>query len=237
MLTYFLVRRVHWFQIIREKRFQMYNELGTAGWNTMRPRVSEVGVGESENNNNEKHPGEGIVLTEISHPSNEDRKRNGSSASLNSVSHWTTLNRRQPDTPMSSRAYFPQRFTTEQIKLKYAVELDGHLKRTQGVPIALLYGGSDTLLDMTFLLSGLSFRPPIGWKHDIQEARESGGRLSKVWHSSSKPPQELSSPVVFLKSVNHYEHLCFLWADDVDEHVIPDIIGLLNRIPKWDDEN
>jgi hypothetical protein len=186
----------------------------------MQPRVSDNGSLKGDDT------GSGVVLADIDVAKSHQRLKS---------SQRISLPRRQPDTPLSSRSYFPQRFTTEQIKLKYGANSTGGVARVQGVPIALMYGGSDTLLDMQFLLNGLSFRTPVGWRHDVQDARENGGQQGKVWHSVATPPRELSSPVVYLKAVNHYEHLCFLWADDVHQQVIPDVIEMLDRVSKWTD--
>ena len=132
------------------------------------------------------------------------------------------------------------RFPTEQIQRRV-----DH----PGPPIAIFYGGSDTLLDMDALLRGLSF--PVkslrGWlKHPdetfdgpdcnimTQEISVDGFPTAKTLYDGRQNKHQLkaevnknASPVVMLKCVPVYEHLCFLWGDHLPQQIYPDILGLL----------
>ncbi|KAG0164437.1 cholesterol esterase [Apophysomyces sp. BC1034] len=79
--------------------------------------------------------------------------------------------------------HVPPRFPTKQIT----------------TPIAIFYGGSDSLVDF-----------------DVLSA-------------------DLPSPLAYVKGIEKWEHLDFLWAENIEKHVHPDILKLLqhfNPLPK-----
>lgn len=73
--------------------------------------------------------------------------------------------------------HVPPRFPTKQIK----------------TPIAIFYGGSDSLVDFSVLAA------------------------------------DLPSPLAYVKAIERWEHLDFLWAEDIENVVYPDILKLLNH--------
>lgn len=73
--------------------------------------------------------------------------------------------------------HVPPRFPTRQIK----------------TPIAIFYGGSDSLVDFDVLAA------------------------------------DLPSPLVYVKAIEKWEHLDFLWAEGIEEFVFPDILRLLQH--------
>ncbi|KAI9263222.1 Alpha/Beta hydrolase protein [Phascolomyces articulosus] len=73
--------------------------------------------------------------------------------------------------------HVPPRFTTKQIK----------------TPIAIFYGGSDSLVDFNVLSA------------------------------------DLPSPLAYVKAIERWEHLDFLWAEKIEDIVFPDILKLLQH--------
>lgn len=73
--------------------------------------------------------------------------------------------------------HVPPKFPTKQIK----------------TPIAIFYGGSDSLVDF-----------------DVLSA-------------------DLPHPLAYVKAVERWEHLDFLWAEGIEKVVFPDILKLLNH--------
>lgn len=73
--------------------------------------------------------------------------------------------------------HVPPRFPTKQIK----------------TPIAIFYGGSDSLVDFSVLAA------------------------------------DLPSPLAYVKAIERWEHLDFLWAEEIENVVFPDILKLLNH--------
>lgn len=73
--------------------------------------------------------------------------------------------------------HVPPRFPTKQIK----------------TPIAIFYGGSDSLVDFSVLAA------------------------------------DLPSPLAYVKAIERWEHLDFLWAEEIENVVYPDILKLLNH--------
>lgn len=174
---------VHWFQIIRNQRFAMFDE----------ELDRKFGDG-AEFGSSEK------------------------SYSSNSVIYLGLPNQnitRRPSSRFPQVAHLTPRFPTEQISYP---------------PIAAFYGGKDTLLDMKFLVRGLRSR--VGeipmflddkWVTDEDDAVVVADNIKQ--YSDSK--KSAASPLVFLKCVPSYEHLCFLWGDKLKELIHDDVYRIL----------
>eukprot|EP00158_Paraphelidium_tribonemae_P007350 Partr_v1_DN28210_c2_g1_i3_m76385 putative triglyceride lipase-cholesterol esterase len=205
---------VHWFQIIREGRFQMYDDLG---------RITQA---------------EKLDLVPPLSPIVDDHDisvvlRDDNLATVNIPNKTVGTRQRSVSSSISrnlgtSVSHVPPRFPTEQLRYRQDDPVFGP-------PMALFYGGSDSLLDMRALLNGLRF--PL---RDINLApsdiTQKNGVLQEsfVLYDKSVKPRVSSddSPVVFLKCVPSYEHLCFLWAENLKSEVYPDIIELVDRYNK-----
>lgn len=207
---------VHWFQIIRERRFQMYDDQ----MNTLQNIYEAVALDDPAHA--PVDPPQGVVLVEAM-------------AKVQRINSDTSLNKSN-----FVHGHIISRFPTEQIRRR---------GEQGGPPIAIFYGGSDTLLDMNVLLRGLAF--PVtalrGWlKHPdetwdgsdchimLDDVSTDGFPLAKTLFDSRERNHPLkaevtknASPVCMLKCVPEYEHLCFLWGDHLPQQIYPDIIGLL----------
>jgi hypothetical protein len=197
---------VHWFQIIREGRFQMYDDQPTMT-NTLNPTFVRVRDASPEKapdglaNGYADNVCHHTIYVEV-----QDRMlyRPKSNKRRNSTSY-------APVYPGQTIGHVPHRYPTEQIK--YRPGSDRYL----GPPIAIFYGGSDTLPDMHALLRGLNHNS------------EPEGKETDTGHVQyqRKPNEKNLSPLVYLKCVPEYEHLCLLWADTMDQKVIPDVLHVL----------
>lgn len=101
--------------------------------------------------------------------------------------------RTNPHTPSGPTAYCPARFPTKNISS----------------PIVLLYGDSDSLVDIDLMLKELP-------KHSTSIALEVSVSIASCCSKKSNHPQG-------------YEHLDVLWGKDVDKDVIPRVIETLIR--------
>lgn len=169
----------------------------------------------------------------------------------NSLKRHVSMSPRRTFTPLVKRgtvAHFPARYASEQ--LEYRPEIDD----PRNLPIAVFYGGSDTLLDMRSLLKGLRFpyQEVRDWIVNPQEGRCPGlpedfrGVMEEsvvdapllgyvVYQRGRKGDavdikvKAAGSPVVFLKCIPQYEHLCFLWADSAYRELFPDVLAMLKQ--------
>ncbi|KAI3646079.1 hypothetical protein MP228_009007 [Amoeboaphelidium protococcarum] len=119
-------------------------------------------------------------------------------------------------------------------------------KQIQDVPIAVFYGGIDSLLNMRGLLDGLNagnIHAPVYRDNTAKNVKVNGNALNTVDEqshvifdsSTGKKLLDKDSPLVYLKCIHHYEHLCFLWADDLAQNVSPDVMKLLKKYNQTSD--
>jgi hypothetical protein len=103
--------------------------------------------------------------------------------------------------------------------------------------IAVFFGGKDTLPDMQALIHGLN-RADIDVnaevKHIVKEYDNQGQQHAKatgkvIFDGHSDGEKHHGSPLIYLKCIPEYEHLCLLWADSLAREVLPDVIQLLER--------
>ena len=230
---------VHWFQIIREGRFQMYDD-----------------VGKMVNNAESKQPSRTQPLRKAKSaaamkPLNEVDDTTLSNESIANVTLRDRLNlpdRDAMDKRMSevSGSGRPRRQSLRQrismnlamavghITPRYPIEQLGFDPEARvsdgtatGPPIALFYGGSDQLLDMQALLEGLRF--PIENVEMSLEAMHEDAVVLYDREEKKSLPFMTDSPVAYLKCVASYEHLCFLWGDNAVQLVHQDIFKLIKR--------
>jgi hypothetical protein len=108
------------------------------------------------------------------------------------------------------------RFATEQI---------------QNVPIALFYGGIDTLMNMSWLLKSL--RAPLSvpmFLDQVSAPSEPILVVDRLWNQVKTPAVSPASPLVYLKCIPLYEHICLLWADDASDQVFDDAMRILEHL-------
>jgi hypothetical protein len=222
---------VHWFQIIKEGRFQMYDDVGSVKSKIFAkdPIFGEIKSSGSQSN---------LSLngdSDISIPNGYIAYEEHDSSFLVGLGPETlkarTSRKSATTVPISLPhpivSQVPARYPTEQIE--YNPNED-----SSGPPIALFYGGSDSLLDMHAILKGLRFPwEKISLKLSAfkkQQSTDESQQTGFVLYDSKKENSisESTSPLVFLKCIPGYEHLCFLWADSLNKEVFNDVKKLLN---------
>ena len=174
---------LHWFQIIQNRRFAMFDEEISKVIKHWSAGIDEVGQDNWENMHGSE---EQLVLSEKQPLMMMPKRR------IPLVTHLTP------------------RYPTQQIS---------------NVPIAVFYGGSDTLLDMKQLLKGLNesqLTAPMPFA--MEPPKIIVDRLAGYKHDASS--------LVFMKCIPAYEHICLLWADDAHQHVHPDIFRILDHFNK-----
>lgn len=214
---------VHWFQIIKACRFQMYDDVGTL---TPRTEEKEPRV-VSPNYDGDDKPVNTVLTREPSAKllvglTPETLKVRG-----RKISTTVPITLRSPVISQT-----PIRYPTEQ--LSYTA----NKPKPKDVPIALFYGGSDSLLDMHAILKGLRFAwDKIALKingYSKSNGSKEEGKTGLVLYDIDKEKKDQystssNSPLVYLKCVPPYEHLCFLWADTLRSEVFPDVERLLEK--------
>ena len=173
---------VHWFQVIRNRRFAMFDDDIS--------RVVNISSKDSED----------MIMV-------DDELR-----------ETVVLSDRRPRTIFQRQplvTHITPRFPTQQI---------------DQVPIAAFYGGVDTLLDMKALLNGLKakqIRAPV-YLDKTMTPRQIKPQVIRDRLDNADANKD-DSPLVFLKCIPWYEHLCFLWGDEAKDVFHPDIIRILDQ--------
>jgi hypothetical protein len=123
-------------------------------------------------------------------------------------------------TPSSPRfplvTHVTPRFATEQI---------------QNVQIALFYGGMDTLMNMNWLLTGL--RAPLLAPMFLNHPSPPSDPIlivDRLWNQVATPAVSPASPLIYLKCIPYYEHICLMWGDDASDRVYNDAIRILEYL-------
>lgn len=152
-----------------------------------------------------------------------------------------------------SVGHVPPRFPTTQLRPPNVNRLNvpstGNSADTPCPPIAIFYGGSDTIPDMPDLLHAINF-------YTIEDIAAETRALVDGWcrtglaggiilHDAKKPDGSMTaatmdaiahadgSPLVYLKCMPSYEHLSLLWGDLNAHEIVPDVARVLDGY-RWE---